>query len=107
MPNDGYAKLLKVMRNESEKQINKNAGYGTFDVGEIKFDESLYISATGATLQKGDYLINKSLLELECEFEGEGITNVKVKKQLEPGTSYLIAYLGTTPVVLCQMTRGE
>lgn len=107
MPNDGFAKLLRVMRNESEKQINKQTGYNTLDVGEIKSDGSLFISSTNATLKKGNYLINKSLLEHECEFEGEGVTSVKVKNQLEPGGSYLVAYLNTVPTVLCQLTRGE
>ncbi len=104
--NEGVVELHKVIKTMNVDGINYDKGLGTFDIGTV--DDRYYLSTITINhlLNPSEYLVSANLLEHEGEVENIYKEKVKVYTRFKPG-SYLVAYVNNTPVVLCQLVRGE
>lgn len=106
--NDGMVALLRALKSININGLNYDKGIGTFDIGTV--DQRYYLSTVTIVqpLKPNEYLVNSNLLSHKGETEPhiDGIHEVTVYNRFKPG-EYLVAYVNNTPVVLCELVRGD
>lgn len=102
---DVYNEIKRLI----DKSLKDHDGLGVFDTAVLNNDYTLKCASLKYDIKPGDYLVSEGLLEKEIEYEEqeENLIKIEVKKRLEPGTKYLVAYVSGTPTIIDKLRRGD